>query len=76
MIGSDILKMLRSAFGFHVVIKWRAPAALQVNWLSSFVIVVAVCLTSLRLKIFILQSVYCMSQHLPCADVPLAAEND
>lgn len=36
MIGSDILKMLRAAFGFHVVIKWHAPAALHLNWSSLF----------------------------------------
>lgn len=64
-------KMLCTAFGFHVVIKWRAPAALHLKWLSLFYIAVAACLTSLMLKKFILQSVYCMSRHLSHADVPL-----
>lgn len=40
-----------------------------------FVIVDTVCLTSLMPKIFILQSVYCVSQHLPWTVVPLVDDS-
>ena len=65
------LNMLYSAVGSHVMMKWHAAAALHLNWLSLFVVVVTACLSSLMLKIFIPQFVYCMSKHLPHSDVPL-----
>lgn len=42
------MKMLSSAFGFHVMIKWRAPAALPLNCLSLFVIVVTSNVTDVK----------------------------
>lgn len=39
--------------------------------MALFVIVVTTCLTSLMVKIFILQTVQCMSRHQPHRDVSL-----